>query len=97
MQKPDIINKEGLAAKLAEMNEKFKDTILRKCNKKSIGMVDHMSIVSVKEVETQDINVNDDIQREVQFYNIAMGNAKAALEQLEREGVKTEKPDDFMA
>lgn len=43
------------------MTEKLNDIILRKCQKKYISIVDHMSITSEKKVQLQAVDVNDDI------------------------------------
>ena len=59
--KKDIINLEGLKKKEKEMEDKLKDTILRKCNKREISIVDHMSITSDKKFELKEVDVNDDI------------------------------------
>lgn len=48
-------------------------------------------------MELTNSQINDDIQREVVLYNISLENAKKALAILEKEGVKTQRPDDFFA
>ena len=43
------------------------------------------------------IDVNNDVQREVQFYNIAMGNVRSGLDLIAKEGLKLDRPQDYMA
>jgi rRNA-processing protein EBP2 len=57
-----------------------------------------MSIVSDSKIDIEGkININDDIQREVQFYNITLENVQLALKQLEIEKIPLKRPDDYFA
>lgn len=46
-----------------------------------------MSLVGDEKVIVEQIDLNDDTQREVQFYSIALENVKLALKFLDKEGV----------
>ena len=96
-ERKDIMNVEGLTKVNVEMDNKQENTFINKCGKQSVTIADHMTIVSDKKINVKELDVNDDIQREVQFYQITINNVQKGLVELEKDGVKTERPDDFMA
>ncbi len=56
-----------------------------------------MSLVSNDKVDIQKLDINDDIQREVQFYNITLGNVQLAKQYLINEKVVLRRPEDYFA
>jgi rRNA-processing protein EBP2 len=76
----------------ADLNKPFK-----KRNKK-LNWSERLIVVSNTDVQMQDnIDVNNDVQREVQFYNIALGNTRTGLEKVAEEGLKLDRPQDYLA
>ena len=59
---------------------------------------ERLIVVSDSNVDLQTgVDVNNDVQREVQFYNIALGNIKTGLQQVADEGLKLDRPQDYLA
>jgi hypothetical protein len=55
-------------------------------------------VTHAEKIEDLDnVKINDDTLREVQFYNIAKGNADRGLVLCEKEGISLDRPQDFMA
>jgi len=59
---------------------------------------ERLIVVSDKDVEVMNsTKVNNDVQREVQFYNICFANVQTGLQKIADEGLKLDRPQDFMA
>ena len=54
-------------------------------------------LVSDEKIELSSSQINDDIQREVALYTIALNNTKKGIELLEQEKIKIDRPNDFLA
>lgn len=94
-KREDTINKaEIMEQKLSEMSKKFK----KRFKDSKIPWSERLVITSENNVEFVDESrINDDVQREVQFYNICLGNVKEALNKISKEGLKLDRPQDYMA
>lgn len=85
-----------LEQKLTEMQE----NLLKRFKKQNQKMPwsERLVVVSEKNVELEDSSrINDDVQREVQFYNICIENVKEGLKRISDEGLKLDRPQDYMA
>ena len=61
-------------------------------------MTEHQSAIGGEIVKlSTDLDVKLEIQREAQFFNAALTNAKSVLSKLEDMGIKLERPKDFYA
>lgn len=56
-----------------------------------------MSIVSEQNVEIVKMDISDEVQREVQFHDIALENANLACKMMQDENVKLRRPEDYFA
>lgn len=75
--------------------DKMNADLVKPFKKKGKKMLwsERLTVVSNAGVEVQEgIDVNNDVQREVQFYNIALGNTKVGLQQVADEGLKLDRP-----
>ena len=69
----------------------------QKRNKK-MPWSERLIVISDADVQLQSqVDVNNDVQRELQFYNIALGNVRTGLEMVAEEGLKLDRPQDYMA
>jgi rRNA-processing protein EBP2 len=69
-----------------------------KKRKQKMNWSERLIVVSNSDVQLQEnVDVNNDVQREVQFYNIALGNTRSGLEMVAAEGLKLDRPQDYMA
>ena len=90
----DIYDKEGMEKKLAEIQSDF----VKNFRGENIKWNERLQVVSERGVEFVEADqINDDIQREVEFYNIANENALKALKQINQENIRLDRPTDFYA
>lgn len=67
-------------------------------NKSKMKWSERLIVVSDSKIDLQtEVDVNNDVQREVQFYNIALGNTNTGMIKVAEEGLKLDRPQDYMA
>ena len=90
-----VINEaEVLESKLSEIQATFKNQF----KKKKYTFSERLVVVGEKKVEFKtNIGINNDVQREVQFFNIALDNVKKGLDRIKLEGLMLDRPTDFYA
>lgn len=89
-----INNTEALQKTLIEMKTRFE----KRFKGSNIPWSERLIVVSDRKVEFEDNNrVNDDVQREVEFYNICLENVTEGLDRIAMEGLKLDRPQDYMA
>lgn len=80
--------------------EKMQQDLLKPFKKigKKMPWSERLLVVSDAAIAVSEkVDVNNDVQREVQFYNIALGNVKAGLLKVAAEGLKLDRPQDYFA
>lgn len=91
-----IKNIEAMKSCLERMNVELLKPF-KKIGKK-MPWSERLIVVSDSGIEVNEkVDVNNDVQREVQFYNIALGNVKVGLERVASEGLKLDRPQDYLA
>ena len=81
---------------LDKMNKELLTPFKKK--KQKMAWSERLIVVSDNKEEVKsNIDVNNDVQRELQFYNIALGNIKVGMERVAAEGLKLDRPQDFLA
>ena len=93
-----------LKKRLHEVKQSFYNRLeSKKLIKKSgrIPFTEHMTITNPKPIEISDaakaLQLNDDIKREVAFYNNTRQNVMKAMEVLVQAKVPIDRPDDYFA
>ena len=86
----------NLTEELDKKTEKIKDDLLKYYSQKNIkyNWLENLSIISKEEVN-KNLNPDDDIKRELIFYNIAKETAIEGLKNLKKFGEKINRPDDY--
>ena len=93
-KKEAIYNEEMLKQKLSEITKTFK----RQFKDEPIPWTERLLLTSQNEVtELEGVDVNDDVKREVQFYNIALENLKKGLVLLDKHNMRIDRPPDYYA
>lgn len=83
---------------LEEQLAKMKKALKKKFKGKNMPWSERLVVVSEQNIELEDSSrINDDVQREVKFYNICIGNVKEGLKRIADEGLKLDRPQDYMA
>ena len=91
-----IKNLEAMKSCLEKMNTELLKPF-KKIGKK-MPWSERLVVVSDSAVAVNEkVDVNNDVQREVQFYNIALGNVRVGLERVASEGLKLDRPQDYFA
>jgi len=86
-----IKNVESMKLALEKMNEELLKPF-KKLGKK-MSWSERLMVVSDTGIDVSEkVDVNNDVQREVQFYNIALGNVRVGLEKVAAEGLKLDRP-----
>lgn len=86
-----IKNVESMKLALEKMNEELLKPF-KKVGKK-MPWSERLMVVSDTGIDVSEkVDVNNDVQREVQFYNIALGNVRVGLEKVTAEGLKLDRP-----
>jgi len=89
-----INNEEALTEKL----ETMKATYLKQFTKKKPRFAERLMVVASEDVQMlEGTNVNNDVQREVGFFNIALSNVKKGLKQIKQQGLMLDRPTDYYA
>ena len=87
---------EAMKACLQKMNTELLQPF-KKLGKK-MPWSERLIVVSDSAIAVDEkVDVNNDVQREVQFYNIALGNTRVGLEKVASEGLKLDRPQDYFA
>ena len=86
----------NLTEELDKKTEKIKNDLLKYYSQKNIkyDWLENLSIISKEEVN-KNLNPDDDIKRELIFYNIAKETAIEGLKNLKKFGEKINRPDDY--
>lgn len=96
-----INNEESILERLKEVELSFYNRLESKKLIKKQGRVpftEHMTIVSPESVVIpEELAVQDDIKREVAFYNVCRGNVMKGMQFLIQSKVPISRPDDFFA
>jgi len=95
------VNKEAeMLQKLKEIKQAYEQSILNRMppghKKKTVPWLERLDITSDKKVEMVASEVNDDIQREVAFYNITLENVKTGLTRLKGLNQRLMRPSDYL-
>jgi hypothetical protein len=89
-----ILKPDELGAVLKRLRQNW----TRSMAKESKVWSERPMVTHAEKIEDLDnVKINDDTLREVQFYNIAKGNADRGLVLCEKEGISLDRPQDFMA
>jgi rRNA-processing protein EBP2 len=89
-----INNVEAMEEILSKMDTRLKKPF----GSNNMKWSERLIVVSSKEIQIMDnTKVNNDVQREVQFYNICLENTTTGLQKIADEGLKLDRPPDFMA
>ena len=89
--------KEELVEIKKELVSRFNLRFSKDANKHA-PLTEHQSAIGGEIVKlSTDLDVKLEIQREAQFFNAALTNAKSVLSKLEDMGIKLERPKDFYA
>jgi len=90
-----------LEAKLKGMKSAFGQRLQGRMRveqrKKRVPWIESLDITSDNKIQLVSSQINDDIQRELLFYNLTLGNVKKGLTKLKAENVKIVRPPDFLA
>ncbi len=86
----------NLTEELDKKTEKIKNDLLKYYSQKNIkyDWLENLSTISKEEVN-KNLNPDDDIKRELIFYNIAKETAIEGLKNLKKFGEKINRPDDY--
>lgn len=97
----EINNEERLAERLKEVKANFYNRLKSEKLIKKQGRVpfsEHMAITSDKPlVIHENLQVHDDIKREISFYNLVRENVQQGMRTLVQAKVPISRPDDFFA
>jgi len=95
---------EQIQKRLHEVKQNFYNRLESKKLIKKAGRIpftEHMSITSKNETKVADaaaaLNINDDIKREIAFYNTTRENVMKGMQILVQAKVPISRPDDFFA
>lgn len=88
----EINDKETLEAITARIREDFHKLM----KTKEVDWLETMDLTSDQKI-SPDFNVDDDIRRELIFYNITLQNAAKGINKLKERNQKLNRPDDFFA
>lgn len=87
-----IRDEELLKKKLKQIQKSF----AKHFEGSEVSWTERLVLVSDREVEElQQVDINDDVKREVQFYNIAIDNLKKGLPLLAKHDIKIDRPPDY--
>jgi rRNA-processing protein EBP2 len=76
--------------------QKIKNDFQKLMKNKDIPWIETMDLVSDSTVDSN-LNIDDDIKREVIFYNLTLQNAVRGIIKLKEQGEKLNRPGDFFA
>lgn len=88
-------NNQETKALLVQLKQKIESKFNAKFNPKEL-FLERMTVVPKSEIE-KNLNINDDIRRELNFYNLAVEGAVAGIINLKAEKQRINRPDDYMA
>jgi rRNA-processing protein EBP2 len=93
-QEQEINDTDGLEKHLKRIKEEF--NTLMKTKGKQVDWIETMDITSEIAVDPN-LNLDDDMKRDLIFYNITLQNAAAGINKLKERNEKLNRPDDFFA
>jgi rRNA-processing protein EBP2 len=81
---------------LDKITARMKDDFHKIMKTKDVNWLETMDITSDQAISPE-LNVDDDIRRELIFYNISLKNAAKGINKLKEKNQKLNRPDDFFA
>lgn len=86
------------ADKCEELNKKINEEFIKifKSKGKNPNWLDTMTLTAGQAIDPE-LNVDDDIKRELIFYNLTVGNAIEGIKKLREHKEKINRPEDFFA
>ena len=96
VQENNIDLKDELKSKYLSLKNTFDNKYTNKSNQSSNLWLERMTVISNNHVDPS-LNLNDDIKRELIFYNLSIENAIQGINKLRENGQKINRPDDFLA
>jgi rRNA-processing protein EBP2 len=81
---------------LETITGRIKDDFYKLMKSKNVDWLETMDLTSDQKIST-DFNIDDDIRRELIFYNITLHNAARGINKLKERNQKLNRPDDFFA
>ncbi len=92
---PTVNDKEQLDSACNRIKQEF-NKLLKVKNNEHINWIETMDVTANDRID-EDLNVDDDIKRELIFYNLTVVNAATGISKLKECGEKLNRPGDFFA
>eukprot|EP00357_Protocruzia_adherens_P014217 CAMPEP_0115013620 /NCGR_PEP_ID=MMETSP0216-20121206/25528_1 /TAXON_ID=223996 /ORGANISM="Protocruzia adherens, Strain Boccale" /LENGTH=254 /DNA_ID=CAMNT_0002383077 /DNA_START=17 /DNA_END=781 /DNA_ORIENTATION=+ len=92
---PEINDEEALKEKLEELKKDYSKKL--KTPYDEVDWLEHMRLSSTESVELDGTDKNNDIMRELEFYNVTLSNVKEGIDFLAERGLRIYRPEDFFA
>jgi rRNA-processing protein EBP2 len=83
-------------ATLESITGRIRDDFNKSMKTKEVDWLETMDLTSEQKINP-DFNIDDDIRRELIFYNITLQNAAKGINKLKERNQKLNRPDDFFA
>jgi hypothetical protein len=83
-----VIDVPGIQAQILKLENRFKKKV-----GKNYDWIERPEVISSRRIEIlEGVNIDNDVQREIEFYNIAFENLGAAMERLKKRNIPIVRP-----